>query len=57
MNIYLKEIPNDILTNKEKIHFINLIEESSVKQQDLNEFIENFVNRCINKQIRNRGKN
>ena len=57
MNIYLKEIPNDILTNKEKTRFINLIEECSVKQQDLNEFIENFVNRCINKQIRNRGTN
>ena len=57
MNIYLKEIPNDILTNKEKTRFINLIEECSVKQQDLNDFIENFVNRCINKQIRNRGTN
>ena len=57
MNIYLKDCPNDILTNKEKIQFVNLIENYSVKKEEFNLFFDNFINRCINKQIRNRGQN
>ena len=57
MNIYLKDCPNDILTNKEKIQFINLIEDYFAKKEEFNLFIENFKDRCINKQIRNRGQN
>ena len=57
MNIYLKDCPNDILTNNEKIQFINLIENYSVKKEEFNLFFDNFINRCINKQIRNRGQN
>ena len=57
MNICLKDLPNDILTNKEKKQFINLIENYSVKKEDFNLFFKNFLNRCINKQIRNRGQN
>ena len=57
MEIHLKNIPNDILTNKEKINFIKLIDEFSVKEEDFKDFIDNFINRCINKQVRNRGQN
>ena len=55
MNTYLKDCPNDILTNKEKKQFLELINECSNKKEEFNEFIENFINRCINKQIRSRG--
>ena len=55
MNTYLQECPNDILTNKEKKHFMNLIQECT--NNELEEFLNNFINRCINKQIRNRGQN
>ena len=55
MNTFLQECPNDILTNKEKKHFMNLIQESSKSEFD--EFLNDFINRCINKQIRNRGQN
>ena len=54
MSIHLKDCPNDILTNKEKTTFINLIEDYSIKE--FNSFLDNFINRCINKQIRNRGQ-
>ena len=57
MEIHLKNVPNDILTNKEKINFLKLIDEFSVREKDFNDFIDNFVNRCINKQVRNRGQN
>ena len=57
MNNYLKDCPNDILTNKEKIQFVDLIENYSVKKEEFNLFVENFIDRCINKQIRNRGQN
>jgi N12 class adenine-specific DNA methylase len=57
MNIYLKDCPNDILTNKEKKQFINLIENYSVKEEEFKSFLNNFLNRCENKQIRNRGEN
>ena len=57
MSIHLKNCPNDILTNKEKAIFINLIEEYSIKEKDFNKFLDNFINRCINKQIRARGQN
>ena len=57
MSIHLKNCPNDILTNKEKAEFINLIEEYSVKEKEFNKFLDNFINRCINKQIRARGQN
>ena len=57
MSTHLKECPNDILTNKEKATFINLIEEYSIKEKEFNSFLDNFINRCINKQIRARGQN
>ena len=58
MQMHLKDVPNDILTNKEKIDFINLINKYSKENKDefLN-FIDNFVNRCIGKQLRSRGEN
>ena len=57
MSTFLNECPNDILTNKEKKRFINLIEKSDEKKDEFNEFIDEFINRCINKQVRNRGQN
>jgi hypothetical protein len=57
MSIHLKNCPNDILTNKEKAVFINLIEDYSIKEKEFNSFLDNFINRCINKQIRARGQN
>ena len=64
LKLHLKNFPNDILTNKEKINFIKLIEEYSDKEEDKEEFkdefdtfMDNFVNRCLNKQVRNRGQN
>ena len=56
MAVYLKDIPNDILTNKEKADFIDLIENYNTKEKEFNKFLDNFINRCINKQIRNRGQ-
>ena len=55
MTLYLKDFPNDILTNKEKSEFIDLIENYNKKEEEFNRFIDNLINRCIGKQIRNRG--
>ena len=58
MQMHLKDVPNDILTNKEKIDFINLINKySKENKNELLNFIDNFVNRCIGKQLRSRGEN
>ena len=61
MEIYLKDFPNDILTNKEKIYFLKLINEYSdndeIKRKEFNRFIDNFENRCISKQVRGRKTN
>ena len=57
MSTYLRDCPNDILTNKEKNIFINLIENFNDKEKDFNKFLDTFINRCINKQIRTRGQN
>ena len=58
MQTHLKDVPNDILTNKEKINFINLINNYSNENKDeFQDFIDNFVNRCIGKQVRSRGEN
>jgi len=57
MEIHLKNIPGDILTNKEKNTFFNLIDDFSVKEEEFNIFIDNFINRCISNQIRKRGQN
>ena len=58
MQTHLKDVPNDILTNKEKIDFINLINNYSNDNKDeILKFIDNFVNRCIGKQVRSRGQN
>jgi hypothetical protein len=58
MEIYLKDFPNDILTNKEKNEFIKLIQEYSEKEnKQFNYFIDNLENRCISKQIRSKGQN
>ena len=57
MEINLKNVPGDILTNKEKNTFLNLIDDFSVKEEEFNKFIDNFINRCISNQIRKRGQN
>jgi len=60
MGIYLKDFPNDILTNKEKNEFIKLIQEYSEnenRKKQFNYFIDNLENRCISKQVRSRGQN
>ena len=57
MEFHLKKISNDILTNKEKEEFINLINNFNIKEKDFDRFIENFNNRCISKQIRDKGRN
>ena len=60
MKIHLVDFPNDILTNKEKNEFIDLIDKFSLQnnKDELISFIfEVLVNRCINKQVRNRGEN
>ena len=57
MEIHLKKISNDILTNKEKEEFINLINNFDIKEKKFDRFIDNFKNRCISKQIRDKGRN
>ena len=60
MEIYLKDFPNDILTNKEKNEFIKLIQDYSKNEKDkkqFNYFIDNLESRCISKQIRSKGQN
>ena len=57
MEANLKNLSNDILTNKEKEEFINLINNFSTKEKEFDKFIDMFKNRCVNKQIRNRGRN
>ena len=60
MEIYLKDFPNDILTNKEKNEFIKLIQdfsENENEQKKFNYFIDNLESRCISKQIRSKGQN
>ena len=56
MNLNLKFISNDILTNKEKEEFINLIDKYETREKEFDKFIDNFINRCISKQIRDKGK-
>ena len=48
----LQDCPNDILTNKEKEIFIKLIEDYNNKEKEFNEFLDNFINRCYNRQNR-----
>ena len=50
---HLENFPSDILTNKEKNVFIDLIDEYSIKKEDFNDFIDNLINRCYSKQYRN----
>ena len=57
MKIYLKDCPSDILTDKEKIQFLNLIQNYENNKNEFNKFVVNFMDRCHNKQIRNRGQN
>ena len=57
MELHLKNLSNDILTNKEKGNFINIINNFENKEKDFDKFIELFKNRCVNKQIRNKGRN
>ena len=57
MKKYLPDCPKDILTNKEKETFINLIENFNNKEKEFNQFLNNFIDRCVSKQIRNRGQN
>ena len=57
MEIHLKNVPCDILTNKEKNTFFNLIDDFSVEGEEFNKFVDNFINRCISNQIRKRGQN
>ena len=52
MKVHLENFPNDILTNKEKKIFLDLIDEYSVKSQEFDDFIENLINRCYSKQYR-----
>ena len=56
MKYYIKYISNDILTNKEKEEFIFLIQNFDTKEEEFDEFINNFENRCESKQIREKGK-
>ena len=56
MKYYIKYISNDILTNKEKEEFIFLIQNFETKEEEFDEFINNFENRCESKQIREKGK-
>ena len=51
-NLNLNKFPNDILSIKEKNEFINLIDNYSTKKGEFNKFINNLVNKCINKSIR-----
>jgi hypothetical protein len=57
MKLHLKNVPNDILTNIEKDNFIKLINDYPNTNEEFDNFIDNFVNRCISKQVRNRGQN
>ena len=57
MEIHLKNISNDILTNKEKEEFIDIINNFDAKEKKFNRFIDNFKNRCLSKQIRDKGRN
>ena len=56
MKHYMQYISNDILTNKEKEEFIFLIQNFETKEEEFDEFINNFENRCESKQIRDKGK-
>ena len=56
MESHLKNVSNDILTNKEKENFINIINNFDLKEKEFDKFMNNFENRCINKQIRDKGK-
>ena len=52
----IEYISNDILTNKEKEEFIYLINNFKEKEDEFNEFLKNFKNRCESKLIRDKGK-
>ena len=56
MKYYMKFISNDILTNKEKEEFIFLIQNFEIKEKEFDDFMNNFENRCISKQNRDKGR-
>ena len=57
MSNCLKDCPNDILINKEKDMFIKLIEDYNNKEKEFNKFLDNFINRCYNRQNRSKELN
>ena len=57
MKFHLINLSNEILTNKEKDEFLNLIDNFNLKEKEYDKFIKNLINRCISKQVRDRGRN
>ena len=53
---HLKNISDDILTNKEKENFFNIINNFDLKEKEFDKFVDHFENRCLSKQIREEGK-
>ena len=54
MEMHMTNLPNDILTNKEKKDFLNCIDEYTIKQEEFKSFMTKFKKRCKNRQYRNR---
>ncbi len=52
---HLKNFPNDVLTNKEKENFINLIQNFQLEEKHFEDYLEILYRRCQNKQRRGIG--
>jgi len=54
-NEHLKNFPNDVLTNKEKENFVNLIRNFKLEEKHFEDYLEILYRRCQNKQRRGIG--
>ena len=52
---HLTNFPNDVLTNKEKENFVNLIRNFKLEEKHFEDYLEILYRRCQNKQRRGIG--
>ena len=54
MEIQLDKIGNNVMSDIEKKEFLLIIKDFLHKEKDFDNFMENLINKCVGRQIRNR---
>jgi len=54
MEIQLNKLGNNIMTDIEKKELLLIIKDFLHKEKDFDKFMENLINKCVGRQIRNR---